>query len=346
MNRGLYIGATSLIANQRRLEALSNNLANTNTTGFKRDMLLAESFPEKLLSKINDIRIQPRARGEGITYEVDEGIHRARTDSGYFVIETPMGNSYVKDIQFTIDDDGYLRTFYQDGRGDLKTDYENYIVDRNGNRLQGAGDLEALLQGAIYNPPHHVVGTMGAGVKVQKMVIDFTQGNAMETGGKYDLALTQSGFFKVIGEDGMTYYTRDGSFMVDNQNRLTTSRGEIVQGIGGSIYITGEDVVIDSNGRVMVDGTIVGILDIVDLENREFLRKIGDNLFAMAEGVAPIEIPYQGEVLQGYLEGSNVNAINEMVEMITLLRDFEAGQKAIRVQDEMLEKSANEIARI
>jgi flagellar basal-body rod protein FlgG len=66
----------------------------------------------------------------------------------------------------------------------------------------------------------------------------------------------------------------------------------------------------------------------------------------MAEDVEPEEIPFNGEVLQGYLEGSNVNAIREMVDMITLLREFEAGQKAIRVQDEMLEKSSNEIGRV
>ena len=87
-------------------------------------------------------------------------------------------------------------------------------------------------------------------------------------------------------------------------------------------------------------------MDIVDLENREFLRKIGDNLYRMAEGVDPEEIPFDGEVLQGYLEDSNVNAIQEMVEMITLLREYEAGQKAIRLQDEILEKASNEIGRV
>ena len=89
-----------------------------------------------------------------------------------------------------------------------------------------------------------------------------------------------------------------------------------------------------------------GILDIVDLDNKEYLRKVGNNLYQMAEGEDGEEIPFDGEVLQGYLEESNVDSIREMVEMITLLRNFEAGQKAIRVQDEMLEKSSNEIGRV
>lgn len=347
MNRGLYISATSLLANQRKLEALSNNLANANTTGFKKDMPLTESFPEKLLSKMNAGRTQPRARREAeINYEVNQNIHRASTDNGYFVVSTPMGNSYVKDIRFTIDEQGYLKTYYQDASEDLKTDYENYIIDGQGNRLQGQGNIEALLQGQVYNPPNHVIGTMSAGVKFQKMVTDFTQGDPMETGGKYDIALTGPGFFKVAGEDGNNYYTRDGSFIVDRQGRLTTLKGEVVQGINGAINVAGQDIYIDVDGRVTVDGIMVGTLNIVDLENGQFLRKVGDNLYRMAEGEQAQEIPYQGEVLQGYLESSNVNAINEMVEMITLLRDYEAGQKAIRVQDEMLEKSSNEIGRV
>ena len=68
--------------------------------------------------------------------------------------------------------------------------------------------------------------------------------------------------------------------------------------------------------------------------------------FIHYQGVEAEERPYEGEVLQGHLESSNVNAINEMVEMISLLREFEMGQRLIRMQDEMLEKAVNEIGRI
>ncbi|MCF6465062.1 flagellar hook-basal body protein [Clostridium sp. Cult2] len=348
MNRGLYINATSLSTNQKKLEVLANNLANVNTTGYKKDLSLTETFPEKLLSKINSQKARPRLRGENqIDYETDGQVHRASTSNGFFVVETPMGNSYVKDIRFIIDEEGYFRTFYQDGRDDYKTDYENFITDGQGNRLQGAvEDVEGLLQGIVYFPPSSVVGTMNAGLKFQKIVTDFTLGNMSETGGTYDLALNDSGFFKVADADGNTYYTRDGSFTINQDGVLITLRGEMVQGIDGDVYIEGNEVSIGADGRVMVNGNVAAILDIVDLENREFLRKIGDNLYQMAEGVEAEEIPYEGEILQGYLESSNVNTIQEMVEMITLLREYEAGQKAIRVQDEMLEKASNEIGRV
>ncbi|GFN36207.1 flagellar hook-basal body protein [Tepidimicrobium xylanilyticum] len=347
MNRGLYISATSLATNQKKLEVLSNNLANVNTTGFKKDRSLTETFAEKLLVKINSRQVRPSLRGENeITYETDGQVHRASTTQGYFVVETPMGESYVKEIRFVIDDEGYLRTFYQDGREGFNTDYENFITDGRGNRLQGVGDIEGMLQGIVYYPPSRVIGTMNAGLKFQKIVTDFTQGNMIETGSTLDLALNGSGFFKITDAEGNTYYTRDGSFVLNEEGILSTLSGEVVQGLNGDIVIQGNDITVGKRGEVIVDGNVVGMLDIVDLENREFLRKIGDNLYAMAEGVEPEEIPFEGEVFQGYLESSNVNAIEEMVEMISLLREYEAGQKAIRVQDEMLEKASNEIGRV
>lgn len=348
MNRGLYISATSLVSNQRKLEVLSNNLANVNTTGYKKDISLTETFPEKLLSKINGEKPKVRLRGENqIDYETDGRIHRARTNNGYFVVGTPMGKSYVKEIRFIVDDEGYLRTYYKDDKDEFKTDYENYITDNSGNPIQGQnGELQELLQGIVYNPPSHVIGTMNAGIKFQKIVTDFAPGNIFETGGTFDLALDGSGFFKVMGENGEDYYTRDGSFVVNQEGFLTTLNGERVQGNNGPININGKNISISNNGTITVDNNVVGNLAIVDLENKEFLRKIGDNLYQMAENAEPEEIPFQGEVLQGYLEGSNVNAIREMVDMITLLREFEAGQKAIRVQDEMLDKASNEIGRV
>ncbi|MBU5436715.1 flagellar hook-basal body protein [Tissierella sp. MSJ-40] len=347
MNRGLYIGATSLVSNQRKLEVLSNNLANVNTAGFKKDISLVESFPEKLLAKMSRIPEGGNLGEESnITYERQGEVHTARTEKGYFVVNTPMGKSYVKDIRFIVDENGYLRTYYKNVNDEYKTDYENYITDASGNPIQGdQGDMENFLQGIVYNPPAYVVGTMSGGIKFQKNVTDFTQGNMMETGGALDLGLKGQGFFKVVGENGQTQYTRDGSFTISD-GYLTTLEGNRVLGMNGEIYLTGKDIDITNKGQVIADGNLVDTINLVDINNKEFLRKIGNNLYTMAEEVNAEEIPFEGEVLQGYLETSNVNAITGMVEMITLLRDFEASQKVIRIQDEMLEKAANEIGRV
>lgn len=346
MNRGLYIGATSLVANQKRLDVLSNNLANINTAGYKKDISLTESFPEKLLAKISrtpEMRNIPGA--DNITYENNGEIHTAKTEQGYFIVNTSKGKSYVKEIRFTTDDEGYLKTYYKTLDDEYKTDHENYILDRNGNRVQGQnGDMENLVRGLVFNPPPYVIGTMSGGVRFQKIFTDFTNSGLMDTGGKLDLGLKGNGFFKISGDDE-TLYSRNGSFAITD-GYLTDLDGRRVLGIDGEILLNDGIIDILSNGDILVDGNFVDKLDIVDIDNKEFLRKRGDNLFYIAENAEFEEIEFNGEVLQGYLESSNMNPISGMVEMINLLREFESNQKVVRMQDEMLEKAANEIGRV
>ena len=346
MNRGLYIGATSLVANQKKLDVLSNNLANINTAGFKKDISLTESFPEKLLAKMSrtpELRNMP---GENnITYETNGQVHTARTQEGYFVVSTSRGKSYVKEIRFVVDEEGYLKTSYKNLEDEYKTDYENYITDNNGNRVRQAGDMENLLQGLVYSPPPYIVGTMSGGVRFQKLFTDFTNGGLIDTGGTLDIAIKGNGFFKIQGENGETLYTRNGSFAV-TEGYLTDLDGRRVLGRNGAIFLGNGVIDILSNGEIQINGNLVDTLDIVNINNKEFLRKQGDNLFYMAENTVAEENIFNGEILQGYLEGSNMNPISGMVEMINLLREFEANQKVIKMQDEMLEKAANEIGRV
>ena len=358
MNRGLYIGATSLVTNQRRLDVLSNNLANVNTTGFKKDTSITESFPEKLLAKLSR---EPEFRNipgvNEITYENDGEIHTARTKEGYFMVETSRGRSHVKDIRFVVDEEGFLKTAYKDLEDNNKTDYENYILDASGNRVQGQdGDMENMLEGIVFNPPAYVVGTMSGGVRFQKVFTDFTHGSIIDTGGKLDLAIKGEGFFKIAGEDGETFYTRNGSFAISN-GLLTDLDGRMVLGREGPIQIYNNveidqmdvriigEIDIAENGQITIGDQFIDYLDMVTIENKEMLRKTGDNLFVQVENGEVGETPFTGQILQGHLETSNMNAISGMVEMITLLRDFEANQKVIKMQDEMLEKAATEIGK-
>lgn len=346
MNRGLYIGATSLVTNQRRLDVLSNNLANVNTAGYKKDISLTESFPEKLLSKMSKTPEMRNIPGpNNITYENNNEVHTARTQEGYFTIGTSRGKSYVKEIKFVVDDEGYLKTSYKNLDDTNKTDYENYILDRNGNRIQGGEGIEQAIRGAVHTPASYVIGTMSGGVRFQKIVTDFTVGNITDTGGALDLAIKGDGFFKVQGEDGQPLYSRNGSFAVTD-GYLTDLDGRQVLGRGGAIQLPGGEIDISSNGTIFAGGTNVGQLDIVNIDNKEHLRKRGDNLYEVVENGDAGESPFDGEVLQGYLETSNMNPISGMVEMITLMREFEANQKVVKMQDEMLERAANEIGKV
>lgn len=342
MNRGLYIGATSLVNNQRKMEVLSNNLANVNTPGFKKDHSISEAFPEKLLVRLNGQNNRLMRPREDIEYENQGDYHIARSKDGYFQMSTPLGRSYVKEVRLVVDDEGYLKTSYKDLRDNKKTDYENYLLDRNGQRIQNPANIEEVLQGAVVETRDPVIGTMSGGVKFQKIFTDFSQGGLIDTGSDFDLAILGDGFFKLEGD----YYTRAGSFslkdgvLVDLDNRPVAFRGERPN------FTEGQEVVIDERARVFIDGEGPYQIDIVDIENREALRKIGDNLYTSLEGFEAQEANFEGRVLQGHIETSNVNSISEMVEMISLLRDFEAGQKVIRAQDEMLEKGTTEIGRV
>ncbi len=353
MNRGLYIGSTSLVANQRKMDVLSNNLANINTTGYKKDFAITESFPEKLLAKKSRIgEFRRRPVEDNLEYEnLDNNTHNVKVKEGYFRVETPRGESFVKEINFIEDEDGYLKTSYRSLNEDRKTDYENYILDKNGNRVQNPGDIEGAIESLVYSPRNFVVGTMSAGVNFKRIHTDFTQGGVMDTGGSLDIALMGEGFIKLQGEDGVIY-TRNGSFSIDTDRNLVDLDGRMVLGTNNQpITINGSEVNISENGTINVDGDNVGQIGIVQIGNKEFLRKIGDNNFRMAvnndgEEIGAEEEDYVGRVLQGHLETSNMNAVTGMVEMISLMREFEANQKVVRMQDEMLEKATTELGRV
>ncbi|SHH78581.1 flagellar basal-body rod protein FlgG [Caloranaerobacter azorensis DSM 13643] len=357
MNRGLYTSATSLLINQRRLDTISNNLANINTTGFKKDVLISEAFPEVLLSKINDIiDMDNHERFKGVNVEKDGNTYKLNINSGYFRIKTPLGISHTREIRFTIDEDGYLKTYYKDGRGTLKTNGENYVLGKNGAIRVDSKDIEIDNNGNIISngkivdnliefPQLDVIGTISSGVRTSRIFTNFNQGNIIETGNNLDFALKGDGFFKVYDGEKILY-TRDGSFSLNDKGELVTKEGYFVLGKYGSIVLEGNNFTINENGDIIKDGEVVDKLDIVDIKNREFLRKKGYNLYTMADNIEPEEISFSGQVLRGYLEGSNVESIKEMVNMISVLRNYEASQKILKIQDELLGRVVNDVARI
>lgn len=351
MNRALYIGATSMVANQRRMDVLTNNLANVNTAGYKKEMSVHESFPEKLLAKVSKIpERNNRLPDGGFKLNQENGVYIASVRDGFFRMETKRGISHVKDIRVAPDEEGYLKTFYNDGRG-KRYDYENYLLDASGQRIQVQDeDIEGTIQGAVVNPLSYVIGTMSRGVRFQKVVTDYSMGNFIHTENPLDFALSGSGFFKVMdSETGDVSYTRNGSFGVSN-GQMKDLQGRLVMGGGGPISIPAEysqeNLVVADDGRILYKDQVIGRIDVVDIQNREMLRKFGENRFRIVPGEQAIELPYTGEIVQGYLESSNVNAVDSMVEMIQLQRDYDTNQRMVRTSDEMLEKAATQLASI
>jgi flagellar basal body rod protein FlgG len=174
---------------------------------------------------------------------------------------------------------------------------------------------------------------------------DFSPGNLRQTGNPLDVAIDGPGFFVVRGSGGAQRLTRAGSFTLSPDGTLSAPDGAAVLGSSRQ-PITLPDrgaIEIDTTGRVLVDGAEVGQLLVVD-PPRDQLTKDGGTRFA-----APPEVPLtpapNGRVAQGFVEGSNVNAVLTMIEMIDALRVYESAQRAARSQDETLSRAVNDVGR-
>lgn len=255
MVKGIYTAASGMITQYKKMDVVSNNIANAGTTGYKKDAVITEAFGEVLVKKINDPS-EPTPRN---------------------------------------------------------------------------------------------IGTMSMGAKVDNVFTNFSQGSLIKTESPFDLAIEKEGFMavSVVNDLGQTVerYTRDGGLTVTNTGQLVTNSGNAVLGNNGPIQLPSSgDLVINDTGDIFVDGQYLDRIKLVDFEDKTSLRKIGDNLFATTAESA--EKDFSGRVLQGYLEGSNVNVVKEMVEMINVSRAYESSQKVLQANDETLGKAVNEVGKL
>lgn len=176
---------------------------------------------------------------------------------------------------------------------------------------------------------------------------DFSQGTLRPTGNNLDLAIEGDGFFEVATPEG-SRYTRAGNFAVDGEGRLVTKQGFPVQKQGGGEFkFETAAVTISPNGEVFEGGASVGRLSVMKFGNKDALLKQGANLFALKENMdAQMAPSTEAKVNQGFLEGSNVNIVREMTDMISATRTFESTQKAIQAYDQMAAKVVNEVPKL
>lgn len=261
MIRGLYTSAWSMLANQRKMDVVTNNMANVNTTGYKKDTVVFQSFPEILTKRINDT-------------------------------QSPTN-------------------------------------------------------------PSADIGTMALSSDVGEVYTYYTPGQMVQTGDRYDLAInddntgtTTSPAFFTVGvinpqnNNIQEFYTKDGSFCLDANNQLVTKDGYAVLGKRGPITLKPGDFTVDNKGNIIQNGTVVDTLRIAQFSDATQLRKFGNNL---VQNSGSQVTNFTGSVTQGYSEQSNVNVIDEMVDMISVMRAYEANQKVLQSQDSTLDKAVNEV---
>ncbi len=282
MIRGLYTGASGMIARMHDMDAISNNLANVDLTGYKRDTTVHKAFPELLLRRMND--------------------------------------------------DGVFK----------------------------------IPPGSVDQAP--VIGTVGTGVEYNESFTVFSQGAMKQTENPFDLALEGKGFFSIDTPNGERY-TRNGSFHISPEGLLVTKQGLPVLGENGPIELKKNNFIVDQQGRVWQNSTfaddperlvsleenqwenieLVDQLKLVDFPRDRYLKKQGDSLWLndrFSGDPRRVGVEDGLQVRQGFIEGSNVNPVQEMVRMIEVNRAYEANQKVIQAHDQMTDKLINQAVRV
>lgn len=266
MVKGLYTAWTGMLDEQNRLDILTNNLANADTTGYKKEGTTNHTFADTLAIKIKDT--------------------------------------------------------------------------------------------SDYGQPR-VLGNISMGVHIGEVYTDFSQGSFKVTDRSTDMALDGNGFFTVSftnknGEKSMKL-TRDGAFTLTREGYLVTKDGDYVLNQNGAStgnpgaenYIRinpNLDFEVLSDGSIMQNNQVVARLGVVDVDNYDYISKYGENLYDVVNGGQLVAS--NARVEQGALEASNINVVSEMVDMITITRAYEAGQKIIQTMDSTLDKAVNNVGKV
>ena len=257
MLRSLYTGWTGMYTQQKRLDVISNNMANVTTVGYKKEFVTAQSFDDVLAVKIRDRSVDWRQQQ---------------------------------------------------------------------------------------------IGDMSLGAKIGEIHTDYTQGSLRQTDNPFDLGLDGNGFFKVnvTDADGTTRlcYTRAGQFHMTSDGFIVDAYGNHLQSEAGDFQVPVDAVntVIDTEGNVYADGTLIDRLELADFEDYEYLKKYQDNYYLPVDGITEKEADAQ--IRQGYTEQSNVMVVSEMVDLIATTRAYEANQKVIKTMDNVMDQAVNSVGKI
>lgn len=190
---------------------------------------------------------------------------------------------------------------------------------------------------------------VGLGVRPVATSRQFTQGSLQQTSGNLDVAINGKGFFEVTLPDGRIGYTRDGAFQLDNQGRIVTNNGYLVNTNGATVPAEATNITISADGIISAklagetEPAVIGRFQISNFVNAPGLDPIGQNTYveSVASGPPQSGNPQSGSLgslSQGFVETSNVNVVQELVQMIQTQRAYELNSKAIQTSDQMLQK--------
>lgn len=221
---------------------------------------------------------------------------------------------------------------------------------------RGRAEFQDLLYARLHPPLDSRGHSLSVGQGARLSGVNRIQtGGALEvTGSPSDLAIQGEGFFRIRRSDGSEAYTRDGSFRLDAQRRLTTATGDLLLGQSGPVTVPLESTTpeILANGSIRLGGDAAtgnGQIMLAIFANPAGLETLGGNLLGAtaASGALRTAVPGEGgagHLVQGHLEGSNVQSVEEMIRLITAQRAYEINSRLLQSADEMM-SAANNIRR-
>ncbi len=207
-----------------------------------------------------------------------------------------------------------------------------------GYRRQGLSFAAFIMQGSTTTSARPATPLHGA--KVAQNASNFLPGPIQHTGNPLECALQGDGFFVLDGPNG-PLYTRNGQFQINAEGQLVSHSGYPVSGVNGSLSVpqNAANILIAQDGTVMADTTTIGQLRLASFADPHQLVRAGTTLFQAPNGVDPQA--FTGSVRQGYREGSNVQVVQEMVQMIAGMRQYEAAAKAMRSLSDAMQQRIN-----
>ena len=262
-----------------------------------------------------------------------------------------------------------IKGLYTSAAGMLPLQYRQDLVANNMSNTNTAGYkqdrafVRELISADLYLNEHQIASTgqkpklvnvmppafsasVGNSSQVVQEITDFSQGPLEVTNNALNMAIEGDGFFTIQTPNGIQY-TRNGSFSINEDGQLVTAQGNPVLGTGGPINVQGSIINVLDGGGIAVDGFERGSLRITDFDQPYKMTKVGDNLFVPESGGAGRNAdPDNYKVRQGMLEGANAHPLDQMVKMIEISRQFELGQRAIRLQDETLQQAVSQAGRV
>ncbi|WP_044913819.1 flagellar hook-basal body protein [Butyrivibrio sp. WCE2006] len=285
MVKGLYTAYTGMVNEQKRMDIETNNLANVNSTGFKEERSVSQSFRDLLALKIKDYSDAPwTARRLGL---MNPGVKLAGT-------------------------------------------YTNF---EQGGLRQTGQTFDLALNNGLPN------------------VDDNSVNDNMTAGGNAFFA-TSYASDDPDGGGQLIKYTRDGNFTLTLDGYLVTSEGNNVLDVNNNpIQIDPNiDATINQDGTIVQDLNVVSTIQVARFDNPQFLQRYQDNAFIIGEGGAQVVSTTAAEanatVNQGYLEASNVSVVDEMVNIITIQRQYDTNSKALQAEEDTLDIAVNQLGKV